>query len=195
VSAEGQEQAPRRKPGPGPKIKTLPAGIREELDRRLLAGNFTSYRGLCKWLSEQGCELSTPTLWRYGNKLERRLEAVKLATVQARAIVEASPDDDDRINQALIRLVQQHLFTVLVELKSDRLNGTNLAALARSVAEIARTAVMQKKAAEDIRNAMREKLGAAENTVVGAARAAAAEGGLTPEAERQIRRTLMEIAE
>jgi hypothetical protein len=192
---EGKGQTPKRKPGPKGKIKALPPGVREELDRRLLSGNFPNYRGLAKWLGEQGCEISAPAVWKYGGKLERRLEAVKLATMQARAVIAASPDDDDRINQALIRLVQQHLFSVLVELKSDRFTGRGLAALARSVAEIAKTAVMQKKAAEQMRGAVKAKLGTAEKKLVGAARAAAGEKGLAPEAEAQIRRALMEIAE
>jgi hypothetical protein len=188
--------AARKSPiGRTPKVKTLPSDIRDELDRRLIAGNFRCYRGLARWLNEQGFEISQATVWRYGSQLERKLEAVKLATIQARAVIAASPDDDDRINEALIRLVQQHLFTVLVELKSDRLSGANLAALARSVAEIAKTALMQKKAAEAMRVAVREKLGTAEKKVVGAARAAAGEKGLTSEAEAQIRRALTEIAE
>jgi hypothetical protein len=177
------------------KLKMLPSDLREQLDRRLIAGNFRSYRELTTWLNEQGFEIGAAAVRRYGGKLERKLEAVKLATVQARAVIAASPDDDDRINEALIRLVQQHLFTVLVELKSDRLSGTNLAALARSVAEIAKTAVMQKKAAEELRASVRDKLGAAEKKVVGAARQAAGDKGLTLEAEAQIRRALTEIAE
>lgn len=179
---------------PRMKVSAFPANVREELDRRLTAGDFADYRGLAHWLNEQGFEISAQSVWRYGSKLERKLEAVKLATVQAREIVKASPDDDDRINEALIRLVQQHLFAVLVELKSDRLSGSNLAALARSVGEIAKTAVMQKKAADEMRGAIREKLGAAEKQVVGAARDAAGERGLTPEAEARIRRALTEIA-
>lgn len=177
------------------KVNTLPASVREELDRRLVAGDFRCYRGLAQWLNEQGFEIGQAAILRHGDQLDRKLEAVKLATLQARAVIEASPDDDDRINEALIRLVQQHLFTVLVELKSDRLSGANLAALARVVAEIAKAALMQKKAAEAMRVAVREKLGAAEKKVVGAARAAAGEKGLTPAAEAQIRRALPEIAE
>jgi hypothetical protein len=41
------------------------------------------------------------------------------------------------MNQALLRLVQQHLFTVLVELNRVDLNRANLPALARSVAGLA----------------------------------------------------------
>ena len=53
---------------------------------------------------------------KYGQKLEQRLELLKIATAQARAVVEAAPDDD-RINEALMRLVQQNLFAVLVEVE------------------------------------------------------------------------------
>lgn len=190
------EPEPRRdrRMAPKGKLKSLPPGVREELDRRLVQGGFMNYRGLADWLGAQGCAITTAAVQRYGSKLERRLEAVKLATMQAKSVIEASPDDDNKINEALLRLVQQHLFTVLVELKTEDLSGVNVAALARSVAQIARAAIVQKKFTEEIRNSIEQKTREAGDKVISTVKAAA-RGGLSPQAEREIRKALLEIIE
>lgn len=75
------------------KAMLLPPDLRKELDRLLIANSFTGYRELSKWLAEQGYRISAAGLTRYAERFEQRLEQVKLATAQARAIIEASPDD------------------------------------------------------------------------------------------------------
>jgi hypothetical protein len=124
------------------KINTLPLAIRKELDRRLIEGDFRDYRGLAAWLGTQGCTISSVGVWKYGSRLEQRLELVRLATTQAKAIVEASGADDCKINEALLRLVQQQLFAVLVELEPSEAHAVNVAALARSVAQMGRVTLM-----------------------------------------------------
>ena len=106
----------RPKPHRRNTLRRLSPEVRAELDDRILKRNFTGYRDLKIWLRQHGCMIATTTVKRYANKLEERLGAVRLATEQARAVVEAADDDDLEINEALLRLVQQHLFTVLVEL-------------------------------------------------------------------------------
>lgn len=175
----------------------MPPEVRAELDRRLIEGSFSGYRALAKWLGEQGCSITPSAVQRYGSQLELKLEAVKLATQQARAVVKASPDDDGKMNEALLRLVQQHLFYLLVELKTADVSKVNLAALARSVAQMARASVIQRKFAEEMRAKVAQRVGAAQRKVVQAVREAAAggSGGLSPQAEEAIRRALMEITE
>ncbi|HVA40134.1 MAG TPA: phage protein Gp27 family protein, partial [Candidatus Binataceae bacterium] len=183
---------------PRGKLKTLPPALREELDRRLIEGNFSSYRELTKWLAQQGFHISDSSIHRYGSRLEQRLEAIRIATDQARLVVETSPDEDSRITEALLRLVQQHLFSVLVELSDSGLKQANLASIARSVAEMARASVLHRKFVQENREKLAAKVGAAERKVVAAARdaaAAGAAGGLSAEAEQQIRNALLEIAE
>ena len=91
-------------------MKRLPPDLRAEFDRRLIAGAFSDYRGLARWLRENGYSMSHASLARYGKALDRKLAALKLATEQARAVVEAAGGADDTINEGLMRLVQGDLF-------------------------------------------------------------------------------------
>lgn len=174
---------------PRSKTELLPAALREELERRLLAKSFSGYRELSRWLAEQGYSITRAALHRYGRSFERRLKQVKLATAQARAIVDGAPDDDNRINEAMQMLIQQRLFEILVEVQGDELKEINLHALARSVAELGRAWVMQKKWKEETRAIVAGKVNAADEKISGVARNA----GLTPETEDRIRKALLEI--
>jgi hypothetical protein len=178
------------------RIARLPVAVRDDLNQRLTTGAFSGYAELTRWLKRQGLHISSSVVRGCRLTLERRLQAVKLATEQARAVIAASPDDNPP-DEALLRLVQQHLFSLLVELDPLDPKRSNLTALARTVAEMGRASLTQKKYADEMRANLRVKLQAAEHTVVEAARIAAVtgtKGGLTPEAEQEIRLALMEIA-
>ena len=186
------KQKAERPPEPFPtdRIKRLPPALRAELDLRIAQHDFSGFRDLKQWLRQRGYSLTTDKVQYYAGKLEERLVAVRMASAQARAIVEASGDDDVDLNQALLRLVQQHLFTVLVELNRVDLNRANLPALARSVAGLARTSIEQRKYADEIRAGLAKKVAAITETVE-----KATTRGLTEEAAGQIKRVLMEITE
>jgi hypothetical protein len=191
VSGVIKEKADKpRAPFRTDKIKHLPPALRAELDLRIAQRDFSGFRDLKSWLRQRGYLITTDKVQRYTDKLEEKLAAVRMATEQARAIVEASGDDDVDMNQALLRLVQQHLFTVLVELNRVDLNRANLPALARSVGGLARTSIEQRKYADEIRAGLAEKVAAAKEAVE-----TATARGLTEEAAAQIKRVLMEITE
>lgn len=176
------------------KIKRLPTELRAEFDRRLIAGAISDYRGLSRWLRDHGYYISHSSLARYGKALERKLEALKLATQQARAVVKAAGAADDAINEGLMRLVQGDLFRVLVELKEADPEKVDVNALARNVASICRSSVMMRRAAEEMRSGIGRRVLAAERKVVAAARRGS-HGGLSPAAEKRIRAALLEIAD
>ena len=71
----------------GPRIAALPRSIRDELNRRLLEGDLSNYASLSQWLRKQGYQISRNAIAQYGSKLEHRLETVRMATEQARAVV------------------------------------------------------------------------------------------------------------
>jgi hypothetical protein len=171
------------------KLMLLPAELRKELDRRLVDRSFPDHAQLAKWLREQGYAISPRRLSGHGQRFEQRLEQVKLATDQARTIVEAAPDDSNQINEALQRLIQQRLFEILVAVEAKDAKHLNLGALARTVAELGRAWVTQKKWLEETRAKVAEKVTAAGAKVSEVARSA----GLTPETEDRIRRALLEI--
>lgn len=179
---------------PRSKIVTLPPKLRAELDRRLIDGHFSGYAGLARWLGQQGCKISYSRVHKYGQKLERRLDTLRLATEQARAVVEAAGEADDTVNEGLMRLVQGDLFNVLLEVRELDPGKVNFNALARNVASICRSAVQMRRLAEEMRNGIGKRVKTAERKVFAAARRGA-RGGLSAAAERTMRAALLEIAE
>lgn len=173
----------------GSRVMLLPAELRKELDRRLAEKSFPGYAELSKWLGAQGYSISAKGLAAYGKRFDLRLAQVRLATEQARAIVESAPDDSNQINEALQRLIQQRLFEILVAVEARDLKHLNLSALARTVADLGRAWVTQKKWLEETRTKVAEKVTAVGEKVSEVARSA----GLTPETEDRIRRALLEI--
>lgn len=165
-------------------VRGLPAGLRKELDERIAKHEFASYRELRRWLAANDCQIATVAVRHHALKLEERIAAVRQATAQAQAVVEANGGDENDINHALMRLVQQHLFTLLVELKGAELTEVNLGVLARTVATLARASVAQQKFAEE----MRMHILAAQRTVV-----EAEARGLTAAGAEQIKRILMQV--
>ena len=176
------------------KIKKLPPDLKEQLDRMLTEGTLHSCRQLAKWLGDNGFEISHAAIHKYGQKFERRLEAVRIATEQARIVCEEFKDDDERMQSALMRLVQTRLFEVLSatsesEPKSENDEGTrvapvNVTALARSVSGLARAETEHRKWAERARANVAE----AEKKVD-----EARSKGLSKDAAEQIKAVLLEI--
>lgn len=101
------------------KITKLPEHVKRELDKRLISGSFSDYRKLSAWLQEQGYEISRSAINRYGQAFEERLAAIKIASEQARAVSEAVGDNEGVMSDALISLVQEKAFDVLVNLQTE----------------------------------------------------------------------------
>lgn len=173
---------------PRPKVETLPADIRAELDARLIKAGFGDYVALSEWLSEHGFTISKSSLAVYGKDFEARVSALQRVTQQARAIVAETPDDDGAVNDALIRLVQEKVFGVLVDLETELSNG-DLAKVTKAVADLSRASVSQKKLAAEIRKDMAAKaVKAVDKALKSAARAG--EKGLSLDLVTALRRDL-----
>lgn len=169
---------------PRSKVLQLPEDVRQQLDRRLVSGGFQDYDGLAAWLAEQGFEISASSVHRYGQAFEKRLAALTVATQQARAVAEATHDDEGRLGEALTSLVQQKAFEVLVEMED--VEGVGLVQLGTMVAKLNRTAVSQKRFILEVR----EKAAATAEEVERMAR----RGGLSDEAAAAIRQKILGIA-
>lgn len=124
-------------------IDMLPEEIRAELNRRLISGGFSGYEALAEWLGEQGWGFSKSSVHRYGQKLEKRLAAIRIATEQARAVAEAAGDDEGVMNDALIRLVQEKTFQALVEMEDA--GEIALHKVGRMIADLSRSSIAQKR--------------------------------------------------
>src|SRR6266849_11161754 len=147
------------------KIQQLPKDLKEELDRRLADGSFRSSRVLSTWLRKNGYQISHQALNDYGRKFDRRLDAIRLATEQARIVCEQFKDDDVDMQTALLRLVQTRLFQVLSAVNektangrpkrgADRIAPVNITALANSVSGLARAEAENRAWAEKARAAV-----------------------------------------
>jgi hypothetical protein len=191
-------------------------GARKILEARLATGGFTSVESFTKWMrrygyrlteNETGAETAESTATQPaagfaspataqpgedGERLERRLTAVRRATAQARAIVAEAADGEGSLTDALIRLVQQIDFEILLQLEASgagELDPRALAEVTRSVATLARASLQQKRWVAATRAELAEKVGAADARLAAAAR----QGGLSDAAAEQIRNALLEI--
>jgi hypothetical protein len=161
-------------------LRILPKELRAELDTRLIDSAFSDYRGLVEWLQAKGYRLSRHSLQRYGSDLA----AISRATRQLKSIMS---DHEGSMNDALISLIQSRLFDVLVE--SEHIESGQLMNFARAITELGRATVQQKKWAEDFRERLENQKRAAGEKIKEIAR----NGGLSAEAEKAIRATLMGI--
>ena len=130
-------------------IRTLPADIRQEVERRILAKRFSDYEGLAEWVREQGYELSEDSLWRYGKSLKNEFSAVRLSLLQARVLAEKAPDHKGRMMQALVQVVQQKLLSALSE--QHEANHIELCWLVHAVTDLARVYLPHQEAAAERR--------------------------------------------
>ncbi len=167
-------------------VEALPKAVKEWLDRELVEGNFSGYERIAAALKTRGFDLSKSAVHRYGSAFEQRLQTLKLASEQAKAIVNASPDDDGAVSEALMRLVQEKLFQVMLDFQIDPDKPLNIASAAKAIAELSRATVGQKKWQAETR----DKARLAADTVTQVAK----KGGLTAEAVETIRREILGIA-
>lgn len=142
---------------PRPKVLALPQELRAWLDQALITNGFADYAELATALAKQGHQVSKSGLQRYGSVLEKRIATLKVATDQAKAIVEASPDDEGAMSESLIRLTQEKLFGVLLELDVDA-KDVKLEKLTKSIADLARSSVTTKRYAAEAKAAARLEL-------------------------------------
>lgn len=159
-------------------VDTLPPELKAWLDAEMLKRGFGDYRQLAVDLQAKGADVSKSALHRYGSKFELRMAQLKRSTEQATALVDANPDDEGKLNSAVIRLAQEKIFSILVELDIDP-EDIDVAKLFKAAAEVGKVSVQQIRAQVDIReriaaNAAKvadeissdaKKLGASEETI------------------------------
>ena len=104
---------------PRNKVTTLPKPVRDWLDQKLADGSYSNYSLLTEELKTRGYELSRSSVHRYGSELEKTMALAKATVDQARAVVQASPDEDDAMTAAIMRLTQQNTLQLLMAMKFD----------------------------------------------------------------------------
>ena len=121
------------------KVAALPDAIRDELDRRLVAGSFSGYVQLAEWLTEQGHPISHAAVHRHGAELEKKIEAVKMASDQAKVLVESTDGSAGDMSLATLMMAQERLYNLMLASEAGDLK--EVAAAARAIADMARASV------------------------------------------------------
>lgn len=152
------------------KISQLPEDVATELDAKLLASGFSDMQGLSDWLKGKGFEISKTSVNNYSQDFEARMGALRQVTRQAQAIVAESPDEVGAVNDALIRLVQEKVFSLLLNLEVEMQSG-DVAKITRAIADLSRASISQKRLIKEIREEERQR---AAELAVGAAKKAGA---------------------
>lgn len=168
------------------KVEGLPSDVKAWLDQALVQNNFSQYELLSAELAKRGYEIGKSGLHRYGQQFEERLKTLRLVTEQARAVVQAAPDEDGAVNDALVRLTQEKMFSILMEMNVDP-DAVDLPKLARAVAELGKASVAQKRWQAEAR---KQALADAAKEAGEAAKSA----GLTDEAAAQIQKRILGVS-
>ena len=133
------------------KIDLLDEETRRELDAKIIDNGFGGYVALSEWLAEHGYSIGKSAVGAYGQKLERRLGAIKASTEAARLIAAAAPDDADERSNAIISLVQTEIFESLLALQDaadeadPAMRVEILGKAARNIATLTRASVARNK--------------------------------------------------
>lgn len=132
---------------PKNKVYTLPEPIRAWLDETLAANGGQQFAALEEELNGKGFKISDSSLQRYhAGDLAPRLQALKLATESARTVAAAMGEGDGvTMLSALTALCQERLFSLLMEVDQDNLDGGMMAKLARAISELAKASINVKK--------------------------------------------------
>lgn len=167
---------------PRSKVGTLPAEVKAWLDQALVENNFSGYEALSAELAERGYSIGKSALHAYGQSFEDRLSRLRMASEQAKAVVTAAPDEEGAVNEALMRLVQEHLFNLLM----TEGGKVDLPKVAKAVAELGRASVVQKKWLAEVKARAEVAAQAVEKIV--------RKGGLNAETVNEIRRQILGVA-
>ena len=137
---------------------------------------------------------SRSALGRYGQKLDRRLAAIRASTEAAKLIQAQVGDDKDARSEALIGLVQTELFEAILDLQEaddpETDPGDRVALMskaAKNIATLTRSSVNLKKFQAEVEEATRKKLLDEQRAKLDAM---PNKGGVTPQTKLEIRAAL-----
>lgn len=172
------------------KVLTLPPQLKEWLDAEMLRRGFADYEQLAVDLKARGADLGKSTLHRYGSAFEKRMAQLKMASEQARALVDAAPDEEDKLGSAVVRMTQEKIFKLLMDIDVDA-EDVDINKLFKNAAEIGKASVALKRFSMEARAAIKEE---ARRELLEKQRAQLEampnKGGVTPETKSAIREAL-----
>ncbi len=132
-------------------VQGLPEDVRRQLDERLVAGQFSDYEGLAKWLDENGHKIGKSSINRYGQELEAQHNE---AIADARALValtRAAGDFGD-VGSELARsaavILQTDIVRTVLEIRNEEDAGVRavlLSKLTKAQADLGRMSISGEK--------------------------------------------------
>lgn len=174
------------------RVNSLPAEVKKWLDDALVEGNFSGYQALEEALKNKGYNISKSAIHRYGQRVERRMAAIRASTEAARLITESASDERDRRSEAVIAMIQTELFESILNMQeaSDEETKTEeriklLSAAAKNIATLTRASVGLKQFQQQVA----ERVEAAATNV----EKIATKGGLSAESVELLRREILGI--
>jgi hypothetical protein len=171
------------------KVTTLPKAVRDWLDQKLADGSYSNYTLLTEELKGRGYDLSRSAVHRYGSKLEKTMELARATVEKAKAVVQASPDEDDAMTAAIMRLTQQHTLEMLMamEFDPDQAKGVDMNKLTLQVSRLVRSSI-------PLKNYQREQRDRTKAVAVDVAKTAK-KAGLSDDTVALIRSQILGITE
>lgn len=166
-------------------VTGLPPEVKSWLDKSLIETSFSGYEALAAALAEKGFTISKSSLHRYGKGYEAVIEKLKESTEIAKSISDACPDDAGAMNDAMIRIVQEKIFQVLMSLEADP-EKVKLPVISKMIGDLGRASVTVKKFASEVR--------AKAQTAAQEVAKVAAKGGLSSDTIKQIEEQILGIA-
>ncbi|MES2948638.1 MAG: DUF3486 family protein [Pseudomonadota bacterium] len=159
-------------------ISRLPADVKSYIEGKLAEGRLTLDELIAALQAQfpavqQAGELpSRAAVHRYGQKLERKLSAIRASTEAAKIIQAQTGDNEDARSGALTALIQTELFEAILNLQEaddpDMDPGERvgvLSAAAKNIATLTRSSVALKQFQAKVRDAARAAASEVEKTV------------------------------
>ncbi|HEK0059717.1 TPA: DUF3486 family protein [Pseudomonas aeruginosa] len=179
-------------------ISRLPDQVRAYIEGRLADGRMTLDELIAdlqaQFPSQAGELPSRAAVHRYGQKLERRLAAIRASTEAAKLIRAQAGDDLDARSEALTAMIQSELFESIISLQeagdeemdpADRVGL--LASAAKNIATLTRSSVTLKKFQAEAEERARQALLAEQKAKLDAM---PSKGGVTEATKQAIREAL-----
>jgi cytochrome c556 len=150
------------------KITYFDEALKEWLETELVKRKFSRYTELTEALNEKlapyDLEISRSAVHAFGAKLEQSLETIRSGTAMAALIAKEVKDDADDMSGAVLALIKQQSFAMLLALKKideetdfDK-RSKLLANMGKMVADIARASKGQKQYAAQQNEKIEQKL-------------------------------------
>lgn len=181
-------------------IDRLSAQVKTHIERRLAEGRMTldelieELRAAFPEEAAGGDLPSRSAVGRYGQKLSRRLAAIRASTEAAKIIQANAGDDKDARSEALTALIQTELFEAILDMQeanSEEVDSAErvgvLSTAAKNIATLTRSSVNLKKFQAEVEAAARAKLLEEQKAKLDAM---GSKGGVTEDTKRAIREVL-----